>query len=449
MDSPRGRIQLMETNLDGTLSLNPTVTQHFDRCLGCMACVTACPSGVALRPAHRGDARDGRDGDRRARSATGSCAARCSSSSPTRAAWAPPCASRRSAASAPAARTPRGDDGDRAALALDGEARRDDAGAWRDARACRDPDRLRAVGRVRLGQRGDRARPRGGRLRGRGAATGLLRRPVDARRPRRRGPGVRAAADRGVRRRRDRDRQHLRLRLAPEGARTRPRGRSRLGRARGGVLDPRPRPRRVPRGSRAARAAAPTQPEGGDAGLVPPPPRADSCRSRRPPPYAAIPGLTLVEPAEQDICCGSAGHLQRHPACRRTRARRPQGGERARDRGSGLREREPRLPRPGRDRAPAGRGADARAAPDRDRRRLDQEPRRGGPACVRPAASAARRFEIQSPSTIATSATRASVPIAIAARHIIRPGRRSVPPNRAGSHLRRGSAAAPSRRRPP
>jgi glycolate oxidase iron-sulfur subunit len=46
MDSPRGRIQLMEMNLDGTLSLNPTVTQHFDRCLGCMACVTSCPSGV-------------------------------------------------------------------------------------------------------------------------------------------------------------------------------------------------------------------------------------------------------------------------------------------------------------------------------------------------------------------------------------------------------------------
>jgi glycolate oxidase iron-sulfur subunit len=46
MDSPRGRIQLMEANLDGRLALSPTVTQHFDRCLGCMACVTSCPSGV-------------------------------------------------------------------------------------------------------------------------------------------------------------------------------------------------------------------------------------------------------------------------------------------------------------------------------------------------------------------------------------------------------------------
>ena len=46
MDSPRGRIQLMESHLDGTISLNPTVVGHLDLCLGCMACVTACPSGV-------------------------------------------------------------------------------------------------------------------------------------------------------------------------------------------------------------------------------------------------------------------------------------------------------------------------------------------------------------------------------------------------------------------
>ncbi len=46
MDSPRGRIHLMDARLDGTLSLNATVTTHFDRCLGCMACVSSCPSGV-------------------------------------------------------------------------------------------------------------------------------------------------------------------------------------------------------------------------------------------------------------------------------------------------------------------------------------------------------------------------------------------------------------------
>jgi len=46
MDSPRGRIQLMAGLADGTLDLTDTVVEHFDRCLGCMACVTACPSGV-------------------------------------------------------------------------------------------------------------------------------------------------------------------------------------------------------------------------------------------------------------------------------------------------------------------------------------------------------------------------------------------------------------------
>jgi glycolate oxidase iron-sulfur subunit len=46
MDSPRGRIWLMKATLDGTLELDRTVAEHFDRCLGCMACLTSCPSGV-------------------------------------------------------------------------------------------------------------------------------------------------------------------------------------------------------------------------------------------------------------------------------------------------------------------------------------------------------------------------------------------------------------------
>ncbi len=46
MDSPRGRIHLMDARLDGTITLNATVTTHFDRCLGCMACLSSCPSGV-------------------------------------------------------------------------------------------------------------------------------------------------------------------------------------------------------------------------------------------------------------------------------------------------------------------------------------------------------------------------------------------------------------------
>ena len=45
MDSPRGRIHLMKQLIEGE-PLDDTMVQHFDQCLGCMACVTACPSGV-------------------------------------------------------------------------------------------------------------------------------------------------------------------------------------------------------------------------------------------------------------------------------------------------------------------------------------------------------------------------------------------------------------------
>jgi glycolate oxidase iron-sulfur subunit len=45
MDSPRGRIYLVNQLLDGA-ELTPAAAEHFDRCLGCMACMTACPSGV-------------------------------------------------------------------------------------------------------------------------------------------------------------------------------------------------------------------------------------------------------------------------------------------------------------------------------------------------------------------------------------------------------------------
>lgn len=46
MDSPRGRIDLMKGVYDGVIPLDASVVAHFDACLGCMACVTACPSGV-------------------------------------------------------------------------------------------------------------------------------------------------------------------------------------------------------------------------------------------------------------------------------------------------------------------------------------------------------------------------------------------------------------------
>jgi glycolate oxidase iron-sulfur subunit len=45
MDSPRGRIYLMKEGLEGE-PMSDEMVSHWDACLGCMACVTACPSGV-------------------------------------------------------------------------------------------------------------------------------------------------------------------------------------------------------------------------------------------------------------------------------------------------------------------------------------------------------------------------------------------------------------------
>lgn len=45
-DSPRGRIYLMDAIGKGEATLSPAAVEHFDTCLGCLACTTACPSGV-------------------------------------------------------------------------------------------------------------------------------------------------------------------------------------------------------------------------------------------------------------------------------------------------------------------------------------------------------------------------------------------------------------------
>src|SRR3954463_1971999 len=46
-DSPRGRIVLMRSLVEGSLpTTDMDVRTHIDRCLGCRACETACPSGV-------------------------------------------------------------------------------------------------------------------------------------------------------------------------------------------------------------------------------------------------------------------------------------------------------------------------------------------------------------------------------------------------------------------
>src|ERR1051325_215848 len=46
-DSPRGRILLMKSAYEGTLSLDDaSLRTHIDQCLGCRACEPVCPSGV-------------------------------------------------------------------------------------------------------------------------------------------------------------------------------------------------------------------------------------------------------------------------------------------------------------------------------------------------------------------------------------------------------------------
>lgn len=46
-DSPRGRLMLMRGAVEGDIAIDdPALSTHIDRCLGCRACETACPSGV-------------------------------------------------------------------------------------------------------------------------------------------------------------------------------------------------------------------------------------------------------------------------------------------------------------------------------------------------------------------------------------------------------------------
>jgi glycolate oxidase iron-sulfur subunit len=46
MDSPRGRIYLMKIASEDGVPLTPEWVSHIDSCLGCVSCMTACPSGV-------------------------------------------------------------------------------------------------------------------------------------------------------------------------------------------------------------------------------------------------------------------------------------------------------------------------------------------------------------------------------------------------------------------
>jgi len=46
LDSPRGRIYLMKSALHGEIPMGGSLVEHLDKCLGCLACEPACPSGV-------------------------------------------------------------------------------------------------------------------------------------------------------------------------------------------------------------------------------------------------------------------------------------------------------------------------------------------------------------------------------------------------------------------
>ena len=50
MDGPRGRSALMRAVSEGRGEPNdPSFATHIDRCLGCLSCEAACPSGVPFR----------------------------------------------------------------------------------------------------------------------------------------------------------------------------------------------------------------------------------------------------------------------------------------------------------------------------------------------------------------------------------------------------------------
>ena len=141
-DSPRGRIVLMRALVEGTLAVDdPDVRTHIDRCLGCRACETACPSGVPygqlleatratltasaaqradrarhalrLRASRAARARDARRARSRARCGCRRCSRACLDGSASR--WR--CSRRRARRSVATAYRPAGD-GSRGSVAL-------------------------------------------------------------------------------------------------------------------------------------------------------------------------------------------------------------------------------------------------------------------------------------------------------------------------------------------
>ena len=252
MDSPRGRIYLMKAALEGRTPITPSFVQHFDACLGCMACVTACPSGVQYGPLiERTRAQIERHyerswADRLFRAGVFSLVPYPNR---MRVVLAPLVVLGAAVRAFGRSRLVEGVAGARPRAAgacaardvgvADRPHRRADAGRRRAASPGRPADRLRAAARLPEGQcRDGLCAVRGRVRRHRAAATGVLRRAGPARRAARGGARLRTPVDRGVRneRRRPDRRQRGRLRIVDEGIRRAARRRSRVGLARARVL---------------------------------------------------------------------------------------------------------------------------------------------------------------------------------------------------------------------
>ncbi len=342
MDSPRGRIQLMEgARSTARSSLNATVVEHFDRCLGCMACVTACPSGVQydrLIEETRAEIEERTYrrplGDRLLRSAVFAVF-------PHRKRLSRRAVARAARADGRPEAVPRAR---RARAAPPGRrlAARADPGRRAHRRPAR---RLRPERRVRRRQRGHGARARRRRLRrsrARGRRAAAARLHVHARPARGRASRPRAGRSPALA-----GHDHVVTNAAGCGSHLKDYGgcspTTRLGRARGRVLG------RVDVSELIAEPRAERRPLELRVAFQ------DSCHLRHAQGItaeprallAAIPGLVRLEPAEQELCCGSAGiyNLVQPEAAtelgdRKAAAVLATGAD-------ALREREPGLPRPG------------------------------------------------------------------------------------------------------
>ncbi len=368
MDSPRGRIHLMDARLDGTVSLNQTVIQHFDRCLGCMACLSSCPSGVRydrLIESTRAAVEDEYDrplGDRflrgllfrvlpypeRMRIATRIAPLGRVVPMPKR--------------FRPLRRA-------RAALARLGRGPGRDVRGRTEARSCRSPDRLRPERGLSRRERRDGTRARRRGIRSRRAAAGMLWcAEVHAGRLEEGKRFAQQLIDAFV---------HVDV-IAVNSSGCGSRLRSWLaprGRARGGV---RREGARRQGASRGRTAACPSTPDPAARRAAGP------CHLRHAQrlPLASlgslgrIPGLDVVEPAEQDLCCGSAGiYNVVQPAAARELGDRKATHVLA-THAERFREREPGLPRAGLAGAAPRQAPAARTAPDRARGRVHPQCRR-------------------------------------------------------------------------